>query len=110
DKVIILEQGQIVQIGTPREVYLNPKGINAARLFGPVNLIEIENSDRLAIRPERLKVEENGKYTGVVKKCKFFGHHYHLFIRTSLSEDELLIYHHRERNVGEQIFFDIEDS
>lgn len=39
DKVGILHQGEIVQIGTPQEVYLQPKNVAVAKCFGENNLI-----------------------------------------------------------------------
>jgi ABC-type Fe3+/spermidine/putrescine transport system ATPase subunit len=40
DKVAVLDKGDIIQIGTPREVYENPECVSSARLLGYCNLIE----------------------------------------------------------------------
>ncbi len=39
DRVAVLSGGEIVQIGTPREVYENPASAEVARIFGRNNLI-----------------------------------------------------------------------
>ncbi len=39
DRVVLLEQGRIVQDGTPQALYERPYDARAARLLGPVNLL-----------------------------------------------------------------------
>lgn len=41
DRVAILHNGEIVQIGTPREVYEKPNSVEVARVTGSNNLIEV---------------------------------------------------------------------
>lgn len=47
DRVVVLHQGDIQQIGTPREVYEAPRNLTVARFIGEVNIFNttIENSD-----------------------------------------------------------------
>jgi len=40
DRVIIMDQGQIVQIGTPREVYEEPANLKVAQLIGETNIFK----------------------------------------------------------------------
>ena len=39
DKIAVIENGTIIQIDTPNEIYNNPKSKNVARLFGETNFI-----------------------------------------------------------------------
>ncbi|AHC73770.1 ABC transporter related protein [Candidatus Endolissoclinum faulkneri L5] len=40
DKIVVMRAGQIVQRGSPAELYCSPSGVFVAALFGEVNLIE----------------------------------------------------------------------
>lgn len=42
DRVVIMQEGYIDQIGTPREVYEEPKNLNVATFIGEVNVFEGE--------------------------------------------------------------------
>ncbi len=39
DRLLIMEQGEIIQQGAPAEIYLNPRDASVAGLFGPLNRI-----------------------------------------------------------------------
>jgi len=39
DRLLIMEEGQILQHGAPEEIYLNPLDASVAELFGPLNRI-----------------------------------------------------------------------
>lgn len=39
DRLLIMEEGEILQHGTPAEIYLNPRDASVAELFGPLNRI-----------------------------------------------------------------------
>ena len=42
DDLALMDAGRIVQTGTPQELYDRPRSVAAARLLGPVNLVEAE--------------------------------------------------------------------
>lgn len=42
DRVVILQEGHIEQIGTPRQVYENPQSLKVAKFIGEVNIFEGE--------------------------------------------------------------------
>jgi len=58
DKIGVLNNGQLVQTGTPQEIYTNPKNTFVARAVGspPMNLIEGKISGGEAITSEGLKL------------------------------------------------------
>ncbi len=39
DQIILMHQGQIIQIGSPKQLYLQPKTLFAARYFSSLNEI-----------------------------------------------------------------------
>ena len=40
DKIVVMKKGRIVEVGTPEEVYLNPKNIFTANFIGEANFLE----------------------------------------------------------------------
>jgi putrescine transport system ATP-binding protein len=58
DRMAVMEQGRIAQIGTPVEVYEHPNSRYVASFIGDINLLEDRQSGSwLALRPEKLRIE-----------------------------------------------------
>lgn len=100
DRIAVMNEGRIEQIGTPEEVYYKPKTKFVAQFLGRTNLFEgvVDNSDRIetnlgslqlnckakgkvtcSIRPEHLTIERpNGAVNtcnrGIVIGREFKGH------------------------------------
>jgi ABC-type Fe3+/spermidine/putrescine transport system ATPase subunit len=102
DRLIILKKGEIVQVGTPREVYENPRDAYVAELTGTVNWLE---EGKAFIRPEKLKVTphaEKSKWVGKVSTKRFRGSYWEYGCINA--SNEFLFY--RQKNdihVGEKV-------
>jgi multiple sugar transport system ATP-binding protein len=61
DRIAVLNQGTVIQIGTPQEIYVRPVDIFVATFIGspPMNLIE-EGANYLGFRPEAFLPREVG--------------------------------------------------
>lgn len=55
--IVIMNQGEIMQQGTPQEIYLNPANLFVAQFIGspPANIVEF-NDFYLGIRPEEIQI------------------------------------------------------
>jgi spermidine/putrescine ABC transporter ATP-binding subunit len=55
DRIAILDQGKIIQVGPPQEVYERPKTVFAARFLGDANILtgDATSSDELRLRDGR---------------------------------------------------------
>jgi ABC-type Fe3+/spermidine/putrescine transport system ATPase subunit len=102
DRLAVLSEGRVVQVGPPREVYEEPADAYVADFLGVSNLmaarglgggrvrigdleVEAERGDtdaigdvRLVIRPERVRVEDRGngglnRVPGMVERSVFVG-------------------------------------
>lgn len=87
DQIAIMNRGRIEQVGTPREVYENPKTAFVARFLGEANLIGpgaqisgAKTGELLFVRPERVRlsrerVAEAGavQLRGRVERVSFLG-------------------------------------
>ena len=107
DTVVVMNQGQIQQIGTPETVYNEPINSFVAGFIGESNIVNgimledfqvklaeenVRCSDKgfthnevvdVVIRPEDLKIveETEGIFTGTVKTATFKGVHYEMIVQ-----------------------------
>ncbi len=79
-RVLLLQNGRIVQDGTPQEVYRHPVDEVSAKLLGPVNLLPA-TSPRRFCRPEELEMAVAGEpalYSVKVERTCFLGGHWRI--------------------------------
>lgn len=55
DRIIVLDKGNCVQVGSPEEIYRHPVSALVAGLLGPINVVKITGKN-LIIRPELISV------------------------------------------------------
>jgi multiple sugar transport system ATP-binding protein len=80
DKIGVLKEGKIVQIGTPEEIYENPNSIYVSQRLGspkinvlPGSLFDInENISTFGVRPENILLG-SGKYSGKIISIENLG-------------------------------------
>jgi iron(III) transport system ATP-binding protein len=79
EDLALMDNGRVIQVGSPQDLYTNPTSVAAARLLGPLNLVEAQVSQgvatsllgrksvalpdgpaRMGIRPTDLKLTGNG--------------------------------------------------
>lgn len=109
DTIIVMNNGRIQQIGSPQDIYNEPKNAFVADFIGDSNIIDgIMISDRLAkfasvefscldggflpeeaveivVRPEDIKLTEaeRGMLQGIVEAIIFKGVHYEILVRVN---------------------------
>tara|TARA_B100001778_G_scaffold330967_1_gene334427 strand:- start:1709 stop:2539 length:831 start_codon:yes stop_codon:yes gene_type:complete len=117
DKIGVLKEGKIVQIGTPEEIYENPNSIYVSQRLGspkinvlPSSIFNIsDNIPTYAIRPENILLG-NGNYSGKIISIENLGSE--TVIAINFKDYELLasvqgIY---KSAVNEKINFDINND
>ncbi len=108
DKIVVMKEGEIQQIGSPTDIYNEPVNEYVANFIGESNIIEgimlednlvifedkkfacvdrgFEANERVdvVIRPEDLDIvpKEKGKLKGIVKSVLFKGVHYQTIVET----------------------------
>lgn len=91
DEILVMQDGQMIQKGSPQQIYQQPVNEYTAGLFGGYNLIskaqaealgvlsvDYKNGKPLLVRPEQVKIETNQDF-GVkvnVRQTRFFGSYY----------------------------------
>lgn len=84
DKIVVMNNATVEQIGSPQEVYENPKTPFVADFIGTVNQFEGMQS-KVAIRPEHVILHEekinNDVYKTKVEAMEFRGSSYRLYLK-----------------------------
>ncbi|WP_028830165.1 ABC transporter ATP-binding protein [Proteocatella sphenisci] len=63
DKIIVMEKGDILQIGSPQDIYFSPQSREVSSFIGRANFVDINGKTEL-IRPENIRIipDEKGNY------------------------------------------------
>ena len=127
DRVVVMNNGSIEQIGTPEEVYNEPVNAFVADFIGEANILngtmigdcrvrilgrELECVDKgfgtnapvdVVIRPEDLIITkpEDGQLTGVVETVTFKGVHYEMSVRAG--KCEILVHSTKSAGLGSTV-------
>ncbi len=109
DRVVVMKDGYIQQIGTPEDIYNEPVNAFVADFIGESNIIDgimkqdflvkFENADficvdkgfepneqvEVVVRPEDIEIcdPQDGAFKGIVKNVTFKGVHYEMIVETS---------------------------
>ncbi|MGB3464613.1 MAG: ABC transporter ATP-binding protein [Cyclobacteriaceae bacterium] len=127
DSIAILKEGQIVQSGSPKEIYNQPVDPYVARFFGEISIvkgtkngkmvttafgslpIEIESSEMLlGLRPGILTVsDDHSKLKGVVSQVRFLGEFYEYLVTADSSGEHIHIRSAQDQyTVGDTVYFE----
>jgi len=98
DRVVVMHDGNIQQIGTPRQVYEAPQNLTVAKFIGEANIFE---SEILAIDGPRLTLNINGKQR-IMKSARTFNLHQkvHVLVRP----EDLRVWGHSEVADAQEMF------
>ena len=69
DRVVVMNEGKIEQIGTPHEIYNEPKTEYVARFVGKANIVELDGQ-KVAIRSEWVQLQKDGQ-DGIILDKEF---------------------------------------
>ena len=92
DKIAVINGGEVVQFGEPKEIYNNPKDIFVADFIGKINFITDKDNKVYTVRPENIiySFEEKEEYIEtIIKKIEFRGAFYRIFLFRKA--DEILL-------------------
>ncbi|MHB9924276.1 ABC transporter ATP-binding protein [Clostridium botulinum] len=88
DYLAVMNKGELIQVGTPEEIYINPKNEFVASFIGHINKVNINNKTEL-IRPEQITINKRqGDKKGRIKYKQFLGSYTNYFVET---KDETII-------------------
>lgn len=108
DRIGIISEGKLVQVGTPEEIYENPVNSFVATFFGnpPMTLIDgklVNLNGKIGIRAEDVRIGE-GKFKGVIDDIEFWGDRYLVYI--SFNGYEIRAFTNKRLKIGDEVTFD----
>jgi ABC-type Fe3+/spermidine/putrescine transport system ATPase subunit len=89
DRMAVMREGEVVQVGPPREVYERPVNRYVAGFIGEVNLFAT-GAKWVAVRPERLSLHAqptDGALPGRVTEVAYFGDRTRYVVATEVGQD-----------------------
>lgn len=78
DRIVIMQNGQIEQVGTPQELYQKPRTAFAASFLGKSNFLDKDGA-LYALRPEKIDIAPKGQgagqntVSGQIRAMTYFG-------------------------------------
>lgn len=102
DHLLIMRQGEIIQQGSPQQVYYEPKDEYVAGLFGKYNLVPAEllqgivsdsQANSLFLRPEQLTILRDGRsgLRGTIVGKVFYGAYYEVEVLLKGASQPILV-------------------
>ena len=61
DKIVLMDEGKIIQTGTCEELYTKPKNRFVANFLGECNFFTLDSGKKISIRPECLRISYDNK-------------------------------------------------
>jgi putative spermidine/putrescine transport system ATP-binding protein len=89
DRVAVMERGRIAQIGTPREIYFNPRTAFVADFIGTMNRMRLApGAAESLFRPEDTRIVPAGdaQFSGTIVSVFFLGDHTRLMVDCGSSQ------------------------
>jgi ABC-type sulfate/molybdate transport systems ATPase subunit len=104
DEVLVMKNGEIIESGTPKLLYENPKSKYIASLFGDVNEIEI-NGKQKYIYPHQFEIVDKSDINVEVLNSYFRGSHY--LIEAKWDNEILFFEYSAEISNGSKLYLKI---
>ena len=90
DRIVIMRDGAIEQIGTPKELYERPATKFAASFLGKSNFVHADGKT-FALRPEKIDLRASGardaKASGVIRSITYFGSMQRVIVDTKKGDE-----------------------
>ena len=120
DRIGVLKEGVLTQVGTPQEIYEEPNSIYVANRLGSpkINILEnkqIHNSQNssasyVGIRPEDIKIDQNGSYDVKIETTELLGAETLVSFKSDTINGTLLTQENINVGEGDKIKIDINKS
>lgn len=105
DQIAIMDEGKLVQIGRPEEVYLHPQNAFARDFLGISNQFITVTGEKVCCRPEELDFAAEGIVKGVIRQEEFLGFYRQYYVET-MNQESIIVRTERDKKVkiGETVW------
>ena len=110
DQIGIMNEGRLVQVGTPEEVYSHPADAFVMNFLGMANRIVYPGGREIFVRPEAVRFSQEGQLAGRVVKREYLGF-YHQY-QIDLGDTQIVVRGTPEERYepGEQVRLRVEEA
>ncbi len=118
DKIVVMNNAKVEQIGTPEEIYKNPANKFVADFVGNINFFQYKGKNR-ALRPEEIKTSvesQEGYEKGKIESMEFRGAFYRAIVNLDNGIKNIMIdfisvkMEERQYKPGDIIYLNLEDG
>jgi len=126
DRVAIMKSGELIQVGTPKEIYAEPNNHFVAEFIGKMNFFrkskidndnfyfldssfitlpknKVNNPEYVGIRPEDILLQPNGQnifeFKGKILDIIYHGQENELIIISNISKEPIIVKCHKEQKL-----------
>lgn len=107
DKIAVMNEGRIIQVGTPQEIYNTPKNKFVGTFIGEANFHK-----NTLIRPEKIKISSSAPtnfehISGVIKDRSFLGSSDLLIVQSKNQDFKVVVSQHIQEvdlSIGSEVF------
>jgi multiple sugar transport system ATP-binding protein len=114
DKIVVLRDGRVEQVGSPMELYNNPANQFVAGFLGapsmnfiPANVVSEGDTRTLGIRPENLALDANGPLSGTVAHVENLGGDTNLILDANGRQVTVRLFGQHAVKIGQALSFAI---
>ncbi|MBV6646585.1 MAG: ABC transporter ATP-binding protein [Cyclobacteriaceae bacterium] len=122
DRILVLQEGEVQQLGRVEEIYQTPASVEVAKLFGPINIFSPEEFQQhfpdqplnsksiVGVRPEDIIFEQKPGASLIVEDVTFMGSHYLLKLKSTFGK-EIMTYDFQKRcEEGDQVSIELKND
>jgi len=118
DKIVVLQDGRVEQVGTPMELYNNPNNLFVAGFIGSpamnflgADLFDLHDEVKtVGLRPESLRLSDAGKLNGKISHLEHLGADTNVYVRIGTELVTVLILGQKDYEVGSDTFLDFDSE
>lgn len=103
DRILVMNEGKIEQIGTPKGIYMHPQNEFVANFIGRGNVMQTGNQTYI-VRPENIiPVEKEADYHGIIVGKQYMGSYttYFLEVGEGIIQMDVGILNDKDWNIGQ---------
>lgn len=90
DAIALMDEGRIMQLGSPEEVYVKPENDFARNFLGIANTFHDDAGKTVCCRPEELAFSEEGTIHGQIVRSEFLGFYRQYYVRVQSGEEVIV--------------------
>jgi len=103
DRIVVMRDGEILQAGTPEDVYERPSDLFVANFVGSPGMNFIAGERKIGIRCEHIRISQRGEIEGTVQLDEYLGAFRFVYVQTAAGTIVVRENAGQKRAVGERV-------